>query len=138
MQAAATTTEFVGSSDMEFDLNDSITSFKVWVEGVSVHGSRLFATSILLTRYYLVCRVRVRLHLTHTLVCSVNAFYVEYKLPIEVTSGDEVSIPFTVINTTANDLKVSLSKKSTGTRSARPSTASTVQAHAGVIVPQGP
>jgi hypothetical protein len=40
---------------------------------------------------------------------------VEYKLPIEVTSGDEVSIPFTVVNTTNDDLKVALFQKSTGT-----------------------
>ena len=51
---------------------------------------------------------------------SVNAFYVEYKLPIEVTSGDEVSIPFTVVNTTNDDLKVALFQKSTGTCSSCP------------------
>lgn len=91
---AATTTELIGSEDLEFELNDSITTFKVWVEGVSVRGGLLCATSTLLT--------------------SVNAFYVEYKLPIEVTSGDEVSIPFTVVNTTNDDLKVALFQKSTG------------------------
>ena len=51
MQTAATTTELIGSEDLEFELNDSITTFKVWVEGVSVTGGLLCATSTLLTRY---------------------------------------------------------------------------------------
>lgn len=93
-QVASTTTELVGTGDFEFELNDSITTFKVWVEGVSVHDGLLGAASSLIT--------------------SVNAFYMEYKLPVEVTCGDEVMIPVTVVNTTNDKLAVKLSQKSVG------------------------
>jgi hypothetical protein len=128
VQTAATTTELIGSQDLEFELNDSITTFKVWVEGVSVTGGLLCATSTLLTRYTqprthhtrALHRTSITAHADSRPSHSVNAFYVEYKLPIEVTSGDEVSIPFTVVNTTNDDLKVALFQKSTGTCSSCP------------------
>ena len=66
--------EDLGTSSglIQFELNDSISSFKVWVEGVSTAGA-LGSNSVLLT--------------------SSNPFYLEYKLPIEVFRLPELASP---------------------------------------------
>ena len=72
-------------------MNDSISSFRIWAEGVSASGAVGVATA---------------------LITSTNPFYMEYKLPIEATSGDELTIPVTLVNNLTNATTVTLAKKS--------------------------
>jgi uncharacterized protein YfaS (alpha-2-macroglobulin family) len=81
----------IGVANVSFDLNDSVTSFKVWADAITDDGhlaseSKLFS--------------------------SLNPFFIEYKLPIEVSSGDEIGIPVSFVNSTENNISVELKKKS--------------------------
>ena len=66
-----------GEASVEFDLNDSVTSFKVLADGFGADGALGQGTGVLE---------------------SVEPFYIEPKLPLEVTAGDVVQLPVSLIN----------------------------------------
>ncbi len=72
-------TDAEGRAVVEFDLNDSVTSFRVVADSFSSQGA---------------------LGTSSTQVESVEPFYAEPKLPLEVTSGDLIQIPIGIVNST--------------------------------------
>lgn len=72
-----------GEAEIEFGLNDAVTSFRVLADAFSDAGS-LGAAS--------------------TLIESVKPFYLEPKLPLEVTMGDVIHSPIGVVNATGDRL----------------------------------
>ncbi|MCA9069653.1 MAG: hypothetical protein KDA84_12050 [Planctomycetaceae bacterium] len=72
-----------GEASVSFALNDSVTSFKVLADAFDQSGSLAEAT---------------------TKVESVEPFYTEPKLPLEVTSGDVIQLPVGLVNSTQNPL----------------------------------
>ncbi len=72
-------TDAKGEATVEFGLNDSVTSFKVQADAFSAAGA-LGAGSVKIE--------------------SVEPFYLEPKLPLEVTAGDQVDLPVAVVNAT--------------------------------------
>jgi len=72
-----------GEARITFGLNDSVTSFRIFAEGFTSDGS---------------------LGSVNATLKSVQPFYVEPKLPLEVTSGDTILLPINVINSIASDL----------------------------------
>ena len=72
-----------GEAVAEFALSDSVTSFRVSADAFGPHG-QLGASTVLLE--------------------SVEPFYVEPKLPLEVTSGDVIQLPLNVVNSTSDSL----------------------------------
>lgn len=77
--SAGMRTDDNGEASFEFALSDSITSFQVAADGFSASGG-LGASSVSIQ--------------------SVVPFYIESKLPIEVTAGDIVELPIAAINAT--------------------------------------
>lgn len=82
--AGIKTDEKTGQADVSFDLNDSVTSFRIW--------SDAFAKSGALGSY------------TKTIE-SHQPFYIEPKLPLEVTAGDRIFFPIGIVNGTGGKLK---------------------------------
>lgn len=74
-----------GEAKVEFDLNDSITSFRVAADGFTQGGA---------------------LGASHCELSSLRPLYAEAKLPLEVTSGDKPLIPISVVNTSKQPLNV--------------------------------
>jgi len=72
-----------GEARVTFALNDSVTSFRVYADAYGSDGA---------------------LGSTATAVQSVQPFYAEPKLPLEVTSGDIVLLPVGIVNSIASDL----------------------------------
>lgn len=72
-----------GEANVEFDLNDAITSFRVLADAFSNDGSLGQGTAQLE---------------------SVKPFYIEPKLPLEVTIGDHVRVPLSAVNATPDKL----------------------------------
>jgi len=68
-----------GTAEFEFGLNDSVTSFKVQADAFSPSGA-LGAGSLKIE--------------------SVEPFYLEPKLPLEVTAGDRIDLPVAMVNAT--------------------------------------
>ena len=68
-----------GRATVSFDLNDSVTSFRVFSDGFNKDGA---------------------LGTHSTTIESVQPFYVEPKLPLEVTMGDRILLPIGVVNGT--------------------------------------
>ncbi|MFI4860399.1 MAG: alpha-2-macroglobulin family protein, partial [Phycisphaerales bacterium JB063] len=85
--SAATKTGEDGLATITFDLSDSVTSFRVSADAFSSTGA-LGAGS--------------------ELIESVRPFYVEPKLPLELTAGDVVLLPIAMVNNTDRDLPVEL------------------------------
>jgi hypothetical protein len=85
--SSATKTDDNGLATITFDLSDSITSFRVKADAFTQDGA-LGANS--------------------ELIESVRPFYVEPKLPLELTAGDKVLLPIAMINNTADELGVEL------------------------------
>lgn len=85
---AGLTTDERGQATVEFDLNDAVTSFRVFADAFTSAGALGSAT---------------------TPIESVEPFYVEPKLPLEVTSGDVVLAPFALVNSTDRPLEALLS-----------------------------
>ncbi|MEM9415027.1 MAG: MG2 domain-containing protein [Planctomycetota bacterium] len=85
--SAATKTGEDGLATITFDLSDSVTSFRVSADAFSATGA-LGANS--------------------ELIESVRPFYVEPKLPLELTAGDTVLLPIAMVNNTDRDLPVEL------------------------------
>jgi hypothetical protein len=85
--SSATKTDDDGMATITFDLSDSVTSFRVKADAFTKDGA-LGANS--------------------SLIESVRPFYVEPKLPLELTAGDKVLIPIAMINNTDDELGVEL------------------------------
>lgn len=81
--SAATVTNANGEASVTFGLSDAVTSFKVAADGFNKEG--VLGTSV------------VKLD-------SVKPFYVEAKLPLEVTEGDVVRLPIAFVNGTKEPL----------------------------------
>ncbi len=80
-------TDSKGQANIRFDLNDSITSFRIDVDGHTRTG---------------------RIGSGHDTISSRIAFQIEPKLPLEVTAGDRIDLPVAVINATDDDLSVNV------------------------------
>jgi len=81
-------TDAAGKATVEFGLNDAVTSFRVFGEAFAGNGA-LGVGSIQIE--------------------SVEPFYLEPKLPLEVTSGDRMQVPIAVVNATdtaASDARI--------------------------------
>ncbi|HEY9681732.1 MAG TPA: MG2 domain-containing protein [Oculatellaceae cyanobacterium] len=81
--AAVITNPISGEANIRFGMDDSITTFKVTADAFTGNGALGEGTKILK---------------------SADAFYAEAKLPLEVTAGDKVALPVTLVNTTGNVL----------------------------------
>ncbi len=73
-----------GEAKVSFGLNDSVTSFKAFAGAVGNDGALGSAVAE---------------------IESVQPFYVEPKIPLEVTSGDVIQLPVALVNGTASPLK---------------------------------
>ncbi len=78
--SAATKTDARGEATVTFALNDSVTSFRATAGGFTAAGN-IGAASLVFD--------------------SVQPFYVEPKLPLEVTEGDVVQLPIALVNGTS-------------------------------------
>jgi hypothetical protein len=81
--AAARTDAATGEVTVRFALNDSVTSFKASAGGFDARGALGAGVAT---------------------VESVQPFYVEPKLPLEVTAGDSIRLPVSLVNGTADRL----------------------------------
>lgn len=91
-----------GEASVSFALSDAVTSFRVMADAFDQSGTLGEAT---------------------TKVESVEPFYTEPKLPIEVTSGDVIQLPVGVVNSTTNPLSngtLSLTAEGLANLDARP------------------
>jgi alpha-2-macroglobulin-like protein len=70
-----------GEATIRFGLNDSVTTFKVFADAFANNGGVGSGSAVLK---------------------SFQPFYAETKLPLEVTAGDKVLLPITVVNSTSN------------------------------------
>ena len=75
--AAGLQTNEEGVVEVSFDLSDSVTSFRVEVDGVSTVGSQLGSFTMEFS--------------------SVEPFYARLQLPMELTDGDSVLLPVTTV-----------------------------------------
>ena len=72
-----------GAATVEFALNDSVTTFRVFADAFTAAGA---------------------IGSGSTSFESVNPFYLEPKLPLEVTQGDQILLPIACVNTTSSSL----------------------------------
>ncbi|KFE71472.1 MG2 domain-containing protein [Hyalangium minutum] len=82
--AGVRTNPKTGEAKVQFGLNDSVTSFKAFAGAVGSDGVLGSAVAS---------------------IESVQPFYVEPKIPLEVTSGDVVQLPVALVNGTSSALK---------------------------------
>ncbi len=80
---AGVKTDENGKASVEFALNDSVTSFRILADAFSANGS---------------------LGQSSFQIQSVQPFYLEPKLPLEVTTGDNVHLPIGLVNATNSAL----------------------------------
>jgi hypothetical protein len=73
-------TDANGRASVEFDLNDAVTSFSVLADAFNQQGW---------------------LGSSKTILRSVEPFYVDPKMPLEVSSGDILRIPLSLVNSTS-------------------------------------
>lgn len=73
-----------GKASIEFALNDAVSSFRVFADAFNQGGALGTGTA---------------------LVESVQPFYLEPKLPLEITAGDIVLLPIGLVNGLSQDLK---------------------------------
>lgn len=78
-----TTDARTGEASVNFGLNDSVSTFRVFADGFSGDGA---------------------IGAANVGVESIKPFYAEAKLPLEVTAGDHILLPVSLINATANRL----------------------------------
>jgi uncharacterized protein YfaS (alpha-2-macroglobulin family) len=81
--AGLSTDAATGTAKVSFDLNDAVTSFRVSADAFTARGA---------------------LGEGAALVESVQPFYAEPKLPLEVTAGDRILLPVSVVNGTTEQL----------------------------------
>ncbi|CAN5481917.1 hypothetical protein BH10CYA1_BH10CYA1_57020 [soil metagenome] len=79
----AKTDATTGEATVEFGLNDSVTTFRVLADAFASDGA-VGAASVAME--------------------SVQPFYVEAKIPLEVTEGDHILLPISLVNATAEKL----------------------------------
>jgi uncharacterized protein YfaS (alpha-2-macroglobulin family) len=91
--AGVRTDEKTGEATIEFGLSDAVTSFRVLADGFTSEGALGEATSAIEVR---------------------QPFYIEPKMPLEVTSGDVVRLPIGLINSTAEPLSASIGVRAAG------------------------
>ncbi len=72
-----------GEATVSFGLNDSVSTFRVFADAFSGSGS---------------------IGATNVGVESVQPFYAELKMPLEVTAGDHILLPVSTINATSSEL----------------------------------
>ncbi|WP_224364821.1 MG2 domain-containing protein [Hyalangium versicolor] len=82
--AGVRTSPKTGEAKVSFGLNDSVTSFKAFAGTVGDDGALGSAVAS---------------------IESVQPFYVEPKIPLEVTSGDVIQLPVALVNGTSSPLK---------------------------------
>jgi hypothetical protein len=92
-QAAARTNKKTGEVTVRFALNDSVTSFKATAGGFDSDGALGAGTAM---------------------VESVQPFFVEPKLPLEVTAGDTIRLPVNLINGTSAPLHALVTASASG------------------------
>ena len=80
-------TDSTGKAVIRFDLADSVTTFRVNVDGHTANG---------------------RIGSGGGKVTSRIPFQIEPKLPLEVTTGDRIDLPVAVINATEDDISVNV------------------------------
>ncbi len=80
---AGVKTDEDGKTSVEFALNDSVTSFHASIDAFAENGA-LGQASVIIE--------------------SVQPFYLEPKLPLEVSTGDQVRIPVSLVNATDRSL----------------------------------
>jgi hypothetical protein len=85
---AALRTDKTGTAKVTFHLSDSVTSFRAMVDAFTDGGT---------------------LGEADLLIESRQPFYLEPKLPLEVTAGDEILLPVAVVNSTSAELDCRLS-----------------------------
>ncbi|MGA2229425.1 MAG: alpha-2-macroglobulin family protein [Tepidisphaeraceae bacterium] len=85
--AGVATSSDTGTATVSFQLNDSVTSFKVRADGFDSSGALGEGTAT---------------------VTSVEPFYIEPKLPLEVTAGDVIRLPIAVVNGTYGTLNAQM------------------------------
>eukprot|EP01080_Neovahlkampfia_damariscottae_P011545 gene11545-4798_t len=73
-----------GTGEFTFDLPDSITSFKIMVDGFSLDS--VFGSS-------------------EKSIENKNPFYIDFKIPHQLTCGDKIDLPVNVMNSTPENLK---------------------------------
>ncbi|NLX13765.1 MAG: A-macroglobulin complement component [Phycisphaerales bacterium] len=88
--AGVKTAETTGKAEVSFALSDSITTFRVFADGFNAHGALGQATSA---------------------IEAVEPFYIEPKLPLEVTAGDVIELPVALINGTDDELQAKVTIK---------------------------
>jgi len=76
-----------GEAKVSFFLSDSVTSFRVMADGVSHKGV---------------------LGQSDAMVTSRQPFYLEPRMPLEVTAGDTILLPVSMVNSTSGGMKVVL------------------------------
>lgn len=86
---ASVMTNEKGEAIANFSLNDSVTTFAVLVDGIS--SSKENSVAIGSTQFILE---------------SKQPFYIEPKMPLEVTAGDIVQLPIAIVNNTESKLSV--------------------------------
>lgn len=96
---AGITTSRTGEAKVTFDLCDSVTTFRVRVDAVSADGA---------------------LGLGDAAVEACRPFYIEPHLPQQVSAGDVVEVPVTVVNGTPDRIDAEVSLSVTGALSASP------------------
>lgn len=82
--AALNTDAETGEATAEFELNDSVTAFRVAADGFTAQGA---------------------LGANHKEIESVRPIYAEMKLPLEVTIGDTVLMPINLVNGSGKPIK---------------------------------
>ena len=73
-----------GEAKVSFVLNDSVTAFRVFADGFTADGALGQGTGV---------------------IESVEPFYIEPKLPLEVTAGDVIQLPISIVSGVGSDLK---------------------------------
>src|SRR5262249_41618567 len=91
--AAVQTDAKTGKASVSFDMSDAVTAFRVAADGVSPNGDIGAGTSS---------------------IKSVKPFYVEAKMPLQLTAGDTLDLPVALINGTQAALQARLSLSGKG------------------------
>jgi hypothetical protein len=81
--AGVKTNAHTGEATVSFGLNDSVTTFRAFADGFDGNGAVGTTTAGLE---------------------SIQPFYAEAKMPLEVTSGDKILLPISLVNGTATKL----------------------------------
>jgi hypothetical protein len=95
--AGVKTDEKTGTATVAFSTSDAVTSFRVFADAFSSNGALGSASSA---------------------IKSVQPFYVEVKMPLEVTQGDQMRLPVSLVNGTG-DAKISTGLLTTAAKGIR-------------------